>query len=53
MRMMDCPHCNGAGIVTKRHRSRNPELETEEVCPRCFGEGEVEDENADEGDEDE
>lgn len=34
-----CPECQGHGGHDVDHPSRNPELETYESCPTCFGAG--------------
>lgn len=28
-----CPECEGAGTITVQHYTRNPELETDALCP--------------------
>jgi DnaJ-class molecular chaperone len=38
---IDCPECRGAGEVTIRHFSGDPQCETQETCPVCAGEGVV------------
>lgn len=32
-----CPDCQGAGSLTVRHPSGDPQLETDADCPKCTG----------------
>ena len=36
-----CTECNGAGVVLRTHRTMFGMMQSQEVCPRCHGEGHI------------